>query len=470
MLEKFINENKEKIIEDLQELIQIPSAYSKSDNPKYPFGENVNNALEYTLELGNNLGFRTKNIDAYCGYIEFGEGSELVGIIGHLDVVPEGDNWTYSPFSGTISDGYIFGRGAIDDKGPVIASLYAMKYVMETVKIKKRVRLILGLNEENNWDCIKYYKEHEEIPSIGFSPDADFPCIYAEKAVLTQEIKSDISQFKNLDIKIININCNNNATNVVPKICSVVLNINTDKIKTENFISNLKNIINDSNFEIDIYKIDAEEIKLTSHGVSAHAAHPDLGINSISRLIVVLDKLYKLYGYTIDLFDFFAKYIGLQFDGKNLGIDFEDESGKLTLNVGYLGIENGFIKIKMNLRVPVHTDITKIGAAFIKATCEYINLDFDTSHYMPALYIDPNSELVQSLCKIYNVETNSNCKPIAIGGATFARAFPNCVSFGANFPGDKDMCHQTDEFISIDKLLLACKIYAKAILFLGNRD
>ena len=470
MLEKFINENKEKIIEDLQELIQIPSAYSKSDNPKYPFGENVNNALEYTLELGNNLGFRTKNIDGYCGYIEFGEGSELVGIIGHLDVVPEGDNWTYSPFSGTISDGYIFGRGAIDDKGPVIASLYAMKYVMETVKIKKRVRLILGLNEENNWDCIKYYKEHEEIPSIGFSPDADFPCIYAEKAVLTQEIKSDISQFKNLDIKIININCNNNATNVVPKICSVVLNINTDKIKTENFISNLKNIINDSNFEIDIYKIDAEEIKLTSHGVSAHAAHPDLGINSISRLIVVLDKLYKLYGYTIDLFDFFAKYIGLQFDGKNLGIDFEDESGKLTLNVGYLGIENGFIKTKMNLRVPVHTDITKIGAAFIKATCEYINLDFDTSHYMPALYIDPNSELVQSLCKIYNVETNSNCKPIAIGGATFARAFPNCVSFGANFPGDKDMCHQTDEFISIDKLLLACKIYAKAILFLGNRD
>ena len=470
MLEKFINENKEKIIEDLQELIQIPSAYSKSDNPKYPFGENVNNALEYTLELGNNLGFRTKNIDGYCGYIEFGEGEELVGIIGHLDVVPEGDNWTYPPFSGTISDDYIFGRGAIDDKGPVIASLYAMKYVMETVKIKKRVRLILGLNEENNWDCIKYYKEHEEIPSIGFSPDADFPCIYAEKAVLTQEIKSDISQFKNLDIKIININCNNNATNVVPKICSVVLNINTDKIKTENFISNLKNIINDSNFEIDIYKIDAEEIKLTSHGVSAHAAHPDLGINSISRLIVVLDKLYKLYGYTIDLFDFFAKYIGLQFDGKNLGIDFEDESGKLTLNVGYLGIENGFIKIKMNLRVPVHTDITKIGAAFIKATCEYINLDFDTSHYMPALYIDPNSELVQSLCKIYNVETNSNCKPIAIGGATFARAFPNCVSFGANFPGDKDMCHQTDEFISIDKLLLACKIYAKAILFLGNRD
>ena len=470
MLEKFINENKEMIIKNLQELIQIPSCYSKSNNTKYPFGESVNNALEYTLELGERLGFKTKNIGGYCGYIEFGEGKELIGIIGHLDVVPEGDNWTYPPFSGLISDGYIFGRGAIDDKGPVIASLYAMKYVMETVKIKKRVRLILGLNEEKDWDCIKYYKEHEEIPSIGFSPDADFPCIYAEKAVLTQEIKTDISQFKNTNIKITDIDCNNNATNVVPKICSVVLSINTDKIKTEDFINNLKSIIKDSGFEIDIYKMGDEEIKLTSHGISAHAAHPDLGINAISRLIITLDKIFKVYGYTIDLFDFFIKYIGLQFDGKNLGIDFEDESGKLTLNVGYFGIDNGFIKIKMNLRVPVHTDITKIGAAFIKATCEYINLDFDTSHYMPALYIDPNSKLVQTLCNIYNEETQSNCKPIAIGGATFARAFPNCVSFGANFPGDKDMCHQTDEFISIDKLLLACKIYAKAILFLGDRD
>ena len=468
MLEKFINENKEMIIKNLQELIQIPSCYSKSNNTKYPFGESVNNALEYTLELGERLGFKTKNIDGYCGYIEFGEGKELIGIISHLDVVPEGDNWTYPPFSGTISDGCIFGRGAIDDKGPVIASLYAMKYVMETTKVKKRVRLILGLNEENNWDCIKHYKKHEEIPSIGFSPDADFPCIYAEKAVLTQEIKSDISQFKNLNIKITNIDCNNNAINVVPKICSVVLSINTDKIRTEEFIDNLKSIIKDNNFEIDIYKIDNEEIKLTSHGISAHAAHPDLGINSISRLIIILDKIFKTYGYTIDLFDFFTKYIGLEYDGKNLGIDFEDESGKLTLNVGYFGIENNFMKIKMNLRVPVHTDITKIGATFIKATCEYINIDFDTTNYMPALYINPNSNLVQSLCNIYNEETQSNCKPITIGGATFARAFPNCISFGANFPDDKDMCHQTDEFISIDKLLLACKIYAKAILFLGT--
>ena len=135
MLEEYIEKNKQEIITKTQQLIQIPSVYERTDNPKQPFGKNINKALEYMLSLGKQLGFRTKNIDGYCGYIEFGEGEELVGIIGHLDVVPAGDNWTYSPFSGTIFDNKIYGRGAIDDKGPVIASLYAMKAVMDTCHV-----------------------------------------------------------------------------------------------------------------------------------------------------------------------------------------------------------------------------------------------------------------------------------------------------------------------------------------------
>ena len=166
MFEKEIDLLKEDIITSTCELIKIPSVLSNSSNPSMPFGENCNKALEYMLDLGNRLGFRTKNVDGYCGYIEFGEGDELVGIIGHLDVVPEGENWTYPPFSATISDNNIYGRGAIDDKGPVIASLYAMKVVMNTCNITKRVRLILGLNEENDWKCIEYYKKHQEIPKL----------------------------------------------------------------------------------------------------------------------------------------------------------------------------------------------------------------------------------------------------------------------------------------------------------------
>ncbi len=468
MIKQYIEKYKEEIIQKTQELIQIPSVISSSDNPLQPFGKSINDALEYTLKLGESLGFRTKNIDGYCGYIEFGEGKELIGIIGHLDVVPEGDNWTYPPFSATIADNKIYGRGAIDDKGPVISSLYAMKAVADTCQIHKRVRLILGLNEENDWKCINYYKKHEESPSIAFSPDADFPCIYSEKAILTSYLKMDYSPLLKQDIIIKDINTYGNAINVVPKICSIVLNINSTKIAMQDFIENLRNIIKNTGFEIDLYKIDEENLKLTSYGTPSHAAHPELGVNAISRLIIIVTKIFNHYGISIELFDFFTKYINTQYHGENLEIDFEDESGKLTLNVGDFYFKNNSLQIGLNLRIPITINMIEVGSSFIKHTSSYLNVDFDTISYKPALYIPKENKLVKTLCDIYNQETNSNLEPIAIGGATYARAFDNCVSFGCNFPGDKDMCHQTDEFINIDKLLLSCQIYAKAILALND--
>ena len=287
MLENYIENLKDEIIEKTQELIKIPSVHSESNDPSKPFGENANKALEYILNLGKALGFRTKNLDGYCGYIEFGEGEELLGIIGHLDVVPEGEGWTFPPFSATISDNKIFGRGAIDDKGPVISSLYAMKAVMENCKVHKRVRLILGLNEEKDWKCIKHYKEVEEMPTFGFSPDADFPCIYAEKSILNCSISMNYEDF-NSSIRIKEIDCYNNALNVVPKFCSMIFTIDNSKIAMQDFIQTTQEIINKNDFEIDIYKISEQEIKLTSHGIQAHGAHPDLGLNAISQLLIVI--------------------------------------------------------------------------------------------------------------------------------------------------------------------------------------
>jgi len=190
-LKDYIDSKKDEIIQELKNIISFKSISEKEDTEGAPFGEECKKVLDYTLELGKRLGFRTKNIDGYCGYIEFGEGEEMVGIIGHLDVVPANfeDGWTSNPFQAEIRDNKMYGRGTIDDKGPVIASLYAMKAVAEKMKINKRVRLILGLNEEKNWECINYYKQNEEYPTIGFSPDADFPCIYAEKGIITIKLE-----------------------------------------------------------------------------------------------------------------------------------------------------------------------------------------------------------------------------------------------------------------------------------------
>lgn len=472
MFKKYINQ--EELIKNLQELIRIPSVYSESTNSNEPFGENTVKALNCILNLGEKLGFRTKNINNYCGYIEFGSGDELIGIIGHLDVVPEGENWTYPPFEGTIVDNKIYGRGSIDDKGPAIASLYAMKAVMDycnenSITLNKRVRLILGLNEERDWKCIEYYKEHEEIPSIGFSPDADFPCIYAEKGLISPFLQMDYSTYENKDIVLINIDCNNNPLNVVPKYCSCNLFIK-NRIKITEVINFIKDFVSKNNFDINTEIISDNKLKLVSNGVQAHAAHPDLGINAISRLIILLDKLFKNYNITIPIFDLFTQYIGLDIHGEKLNINFPDESGELTLNVGQFGFERNDLKIGFNLRVPINTKFELIEKIFSSVCKEFDNTYCEFTGKKAPLYVSKDSYLVKTLCKIYNESTNSNAEPIAIGGATYARAFDNFVSFGANLPGQKDMCHQTDEFISIDNLMLACDIYAKAILHILTLD
>ncbi len=465
MFKKYIKEKE--IITKLQGLIQIPSVHEETENTKEPFGKNTVKALEYTLKLGKELGFKTKNIDNYCGYIEFGEGEKLIGVIGHLDVVPEGENWTYPPFDAKIVDNKIYGRGSIDDKGPVIASLYAMKAVMDycaenSISINKRVRLILGLNEERDWKCIEYYKQHEEIPSIGFSPDADFPCIYAEKGLISPFLIMDYSKYKNNDIVITSIDCNNNALNVVPKYCSCNITVNNN-IKINDVNNIVQNIASEFNFDIVTKILNNSELQIVSNGVQAHAAHPDLGVNAISRLIIVLDKLLKNYNITIPLFDLFTKYIGLDFNGEKLNINVLDESGNLTLNVGKLYLKNDDLKIGFNLRVPINTKFEFIEDRFSIICKEFDSVSCEFTGKKDPLYVSKDSYLVKTLCRIFNEATSLNAEPIAIGGATYARAFDNFVSFGANLPNQKDLCHQTDEFISVDNLLLACNIYAKAI-------
>ena len=479
MFKNYINIQKQNIISSICDLITYPSISIETNNSNYPFGKACSDSLKYFLHLANSLGFKTKNVDGYCGWAEFGSGDTLIGIVGHLDVVPAiEEDWNFSPFTATINKNRIYGRGAIDDKGPVIASLYAMKAVMDyyndnNLKFNKRVRLIVGLNEEKDWKCIDYYKEHEEIPSIGFSPDSDFPCIYAEKSVLSLVLSDKISNIKlnsinkfannNSPITTENIDCNQNAINVVPKFCSVILNIKDNKTMP-NVIDRTKKIIDKYKYDIDLYKIDDYHLKLSSYGVASHSAHPELGINAISKLIVVLNDLFISFNISFSLFNDFCKLIGDDYLGNGLNLNIKDESGHLTLNSSQLYIEDNKINIGINLRIPVHTDPKYVITMFKRK----FKCDVSVLRLQPSLYIERDNKLVQILCSVFNDTCNTNLKPVTIGGATYARAFSNFVCFGMNFPGDKDMCHQVDEFIEIDKLILSTNIYAKAIYALLN--
>ncbi len=451
MFREKIDKKKDELIKNLCEIVNIPSVY-KNDDTEYPFGEDANNALMYMLNLGKQMGFRTKNIDGYCGYIEFGEGEELIGIIGHLDVVPEGEGWDTPPFEATIKDGKIYGRGTTDDKGPVMASLYAMKIISETMKVNKRIRLILGLNEESGWECIKRYKETEEIPNVSFSPDADFPCIYSEKAILNIHFEKEYKSSSD-DIVIDSIDCKNNAMNVVPKYCMV-------KLKVKNKIDECSKFLNENLLENMCYKIEDTNIIIESEGIQAHGAHPELGINAIGKIINVLNKLFKYFRIDNNFIKIVNEKIGLQTDGDNLGIKTESELGNLTVNLARFELKENILSVSMNLRIPKDITIEKVKE-IVNKNCEMITVTY--SGEMEPLYIPKDNELVKLLCEVYNSYMNENREPIAIGGATYARAFPNCVSFGAMKPDEEDLCHKVNEYISIQNLIDACNMYTLAL-------
>ena len=458
ILNNYIDEIKDKIINSTCELINIPSVLNTKDGSNTPFGFNSVRALEYILNLGKSFGFRTKNIDNMCGYIEFGEGEKMLGIIGHLDVVPADSGWTFDPFNATISDNKIYGRGAIDDKGPTVATLYAMKVVSENYKLNKRVRLIVGLNEEFGWECIKRYKQTEEIPTIAFSPDANFPCIYAEKTVESIYLKQ--TYIKNFSLYIENLSTNQNAINVVPKYCEANIGFNPKVI--QNISSTVHSIIDQYSYSsIKVENVDSAHIRLLSFGTAAHSAHPELGDNAISKLVIVLNELFHFYHINIELLDYFASYIGDDFSGKKLGINYEDESGKLTLNTAQFFLEKNKLQIGLNLRIPVTVDSSVVSEIFQKNDSQ---IEVEIAATNKSLYISKDNFLVKKLCNIFNDYNNSNFEPVAIGGATYARAFDNCISFGPQMPGDRDMCHQVDEYISIENLLFCAKVYAEAIL------
>ncbi|NLY42960.1 MAG: dipeptidase PepV [Clostridiaceae bacterium] len=453
----YIDQRAEDIIKTTQEIIRIPSVKGPAQ-PGKPFGEDTYRALEYMLALGNSMGFRTKNLDGYIGYIEFGEGTEMVGILAHLDVVPPGGNWTYPPFAAEIHDGKIYGRGAIDDKGPAVAALYAMKALKDSgVPLNKRIRLILGLDEESGWECIQRYKETEEAPSLGFTPDADYPVIHAEKGIVHYKIFKQVEG--NLPVRLIQLK-GGDRPNIVPDYCEAVIEATPDiRDQVHDY---LKKATDAPDLQVELCR-EENTLTLKAHGKSAHGSTPEKGINAISKIISLLHSCMKNFNISHPFIDFYMDCIGTETDGKSIGCLLEDSvSGKLTLNVGIASMDTSHAEIVIDIRYPVtfkEEDIYERIYPVVQrhgACIEKIN-------EQSPLYVPKDHPLVQKLMKVYEDVTGEHREPLSIGGGTYARAFDNTVAFGATFPGEPELAHQTDEYILIDSLIRNAKIFARAI-------
>ncbi len=469
IVEKKIDMLRDEIIENLRSLISIKSVAEDHEGSIYPFGEEVQKSMEFMFSLAAKENMPYKNIDNYGGHIDLSleGGKEIMGILCHLDVVPEGTGWTKEPFGGEVVDGKLYGRGAIDDKGPTIAAFYAMKALKNAgVVLSKRVRLILGLDEETNWKGIKYYLNKEEAPDFGFTPDGDFPVIHGEKGILVFDLGKKIGKVIGKGIELRSIK-GGNAANMVPDYCRVVIFAENNKAY-EDIKEKAKIYIEKTGKEVKIKPV-GKSIELTTKGVSAHGASPQLGENAISAMFGFLGNINFLSEDVNDFVKFYNEHIGFEINGKKVGCFFEDEpSGETIFNVGVVEGDGKILKITINVRYPVTITEQDIFSSMETIFNQY-NIGLIKGKHEKPIYVPADSELILEFMDIYQKWTGrKEDKPMVIGGGTYARAVKNVYAFGPTFPGEGKNAHQKDEYIEVEQLIQLTKIYAEAIYRLAK--
>lgn len=463
-LTEIIESYKDDIIKGVQELIQIKSVEGEPAE-NMPFGLGPYEGLKYVLDLAAEMGLKVKNYDNYAGHVDFGDGDKTIGILTHIDVVPEGEEWTYPPYNGEIHDGKIYGRGAIDDKGPTIATLYAIKALKESgMKLNNRVRLIIGTNEETGWGGINYYLEKEKAPDMGFTPDSDFPVIHGEKGIMVLKFKKNFNKQLENQINIKSIK-GGNAANSVPDSC--IANFKVDNDMKQSIIEKI-NKYSDKDTSL-AYEDKGSELIIKSKGKSAHGSTPEEGKNAISQFMNFLGKLDIDNKELKEFIGIYNQKIGMEYNGESIGCGFEDElSGKLTFNVGTISFDEEILEFLVDIRYPITLESQRIVNS-LNNELKNTGITAVQVDHMEPIYKPLDHPLINKLMKVYQEETGDvESKPLVIGGGTYARAMKDIVAFGVLFPGQIDLMHQRDEFIKIEDLMLCTKIFAKAIYELAK--
>lgn len=452
---------KNELIDDLKALMAIPSVLDEEGaSEEVPFGTKPLEALNWVLSEGDKHGFTTKNVDNYAGHIEFGEGEELIGILGHVDVVPAGSGWTYEPYQATVVEDKLFGRGAIDDKGPTMAAWLAMKMVKDAgIELDKRVRLIIGTDEESGFRCVKHYFEKEEMPSMGFAPDADFPIINAEKGIASLLFSVEPTEQEELLLSF----KSGHRSNMVPDHAEA-------KVKCS--ASDLLESFKEFREKYDVkgtMEADEEYVTVTLNGKSAHAMEPDLGVNAgILMAKFLAPHIQNGSGSA------FLKFVVDKFDGDSRGhalnLNFSDEmSGDTTLNAGILAFDpenGGTVTVSMRYSVTYPFDEKlKESEAVLNGTPVKLSVKSNSKPH----YVDEEDELIQTLKRVYERQTGEEAELLSIGGGTYARVMKKGVAFGMLFPGREDVAHQADEYVWVNDLVKAAAIYADAISELAGK-
>ncbi len=454
-IQDWLRAHEDELLRDTRRMLQIPSLESAA-LPKAPFGAENRKALDLALDLAKGFGMKTTDLDGYIGYAEIGQGKELIVSLGHLDVVPVGRGWKHEPFGAEIDEGYLYSRGATDDKGPTMASFYAIRAIKECVPdLKVRIRQVFGCNEESGFGCVQHYMEVDEAPTLGVAPDSDWPLVHGEKGIvsITTSVPLVKGEVELLEVK------GGQRINIVVDACIAKLRVPPDARKhVDGKLADQW----DANVTCDWA---GDTLIVKAIGKAAHGSTPFYGDSAATRIFRFLLEISPLSteAYFRELLD------AMEIGGQGLGIHGRDEESKnLTANPGVITTEDGRLHLAYSVRYPVTwkgDDVKTRTLNHLSALKSGWKLELFKDS--PGLYFPLDHPLVKTICDVYEEETGEKKAPDVMGGGTYARAIPNTVSIGTSWEGD-GKAHETDERLKVEHLFKASRIYAHILYRLAT--
>lgn len=458
-IEAYFEAHREEMVRDIMDLVSIRSV-DEAAKPGKPYGDGPAAALDAALKLAEGYGFSdVKNVDNYVGTVTMGPEDVLLGILAHLDVVPEGKGWTVcAPYKPVVADGRIYGRGSSDDKGPAVAALYALRCIQDLgLPLKRGVRLILGTAEETGSSDIEYYFKKESAPQMVFSPDGDYPILNTEKGQLRPDVMADFAQSEALPrIRAIDGGLVLNA--VPPEAEAMVEGLNAEAVKP---------VLDAAAAETGAAFAAADVtggVYIVAKGKNAHASTPMEGNNAITALIAALLKLPLAESEGVaKLRALYALMPHGETDGKSWGIACADEiSGALTISLNIFHCTDTEFRGSFDSRVPLCGGEERLFA-ILRDKAEAAGLRAELMLHEAPHHTPEDTPLVQALMKIYTDYTGREAACVSMGGGTYVHNIEGGVGFGCAFPEEDTRMHGPDEFVSIDTLMVSGKMFAQAI-------
>lgn len=461
MFEDYIKKNGDIIINDLIELVNIKTV-DDMKKPNMPYGEGVYRGLKYILDKGSGWRFKTQNYLGHCGHIDAGSGEYTIGVLCNVDVLEPNEQWTKEPFKGELDNEKIYGLGARGTKGALIACLYAMKFLHEGgfIPEDKKIRLLIGCDKYQAGKSINYYKEYEDAPEIGFSPDGVFPVIYGEKGIIDLTLKMNIPSDYEAPISIVEISGGKMGAGVPDKATMILSCDEIFKMKIED---ELKVFAEEEGIE---FKIISQNklVWIELKGKWAKSSEPEKGKNAVSHAMKFLSRFDEV----IDrksFIDEYEKLISTTYHGEKINCDFKgDESGEFTFNVEEIKVDSEGATIYVNISHPISYLYSEVLEK-IKDGFKYTNLKIENIEHARPITFSKDSFVVKKLMKAYREVTgDKESESYTRAEKSYARTISNTIAFGPFFPGDNLEVMQRDEYIEVERLFKLIEIYARGLM------